>query len=89
MAWRADFSASAARELVAFEKPIRRAVLAKIVWLVDNFELLAPLPLHADWRGYYKLRVGDYRVMYKIEYETQLIRIEYIDRRDRAYKKKR
>jgi len=35
--------------------------------------------------GKYRLRVGDYRIIYRIEEEEKVVIIEYIKRRERAY----
>ncbi len=41
--------------------------------------------LHGEWEGYWKLRAGDYRIIYKIKSETS-VEIQYIRRRRTAYR---
>ena len=39
-------------------------ILTKIRWLAENFDAIRPEQLTGQWAGAYKLRVGDYRVLY-------------------------
>ncbi|MCZ8127974.1 MAG: type II toxin-antitoxin system RelE/ParE family toxin [Microcystis sp. LE19-114.1B] len=48
-------------------------MLNKIEWLAINFEQITPLPLTREWSGFYKLRVGDYRVIYEFDRESRII----------------
>ncbi|MDB9433414.1 type II toxin-antitoxin system RelE family toxin [Microcystis aeruginosa] len=34
---------------------------------------MTPLPLTREWSGFYKLRVGDYRVIYEFDRESRII----------------
>ncbi|MBE9089208.1 type II toxin-antitoxin system RelE/ParE family toxin [Microcystis aeruginosa LEGE 11464] len=52
---------------------IRLRILNKIEWLAINFEQITPLPLTREWSGFYKLRVGDYRVIYEFDRESRII----------------
>ncbi|MEJ0054127.1 MAG: type II toxin-antitoxin system RelE/ParE family toxin [bacterium] len=89
MEWSVDFTPDAERDLKSLPKAVRARVLARVVWLAANFDLIAPLPLRAEWRGYYKLRAGDYRAVYAADYGARVIRIEYIDHRSRVYKRRK
>lgn len=62
--------------------------MEKLDWFVANFESLFPIPLTGELREFYKLRVGDWRIFYSINWQKYVIRAEYIDNRDKAYKKK-
>ena len=46
------------------------------------------LPLTGPWQSFYKLRVGDYRVLYRLEREVQTttIIIEFVRHRREVYK---
>ena len=75
-------------DLEKLDSATRKRILEKIKWFRDNFEQIIPLPLINKWRGFFKLRVGDWRIIYEIELLEQLIIIHYIDRRDKIYKRK-
>lgn len=69
------------------DKDIGQRILKKIRWLAENFESLSPEPLTNQWQGLYKLRVGDYRVVYTFESEIRrLIIVHLIGHRREVYK---
>ena len=41
-------------------------------------------PLHGELEGFYRLRIGGYRVVFRVV-PRQMIRLEYADTRDVAY----
>ncbi len=63
-------------------------VVQRIRWLAENLDNTTLHPLHGDWQGYYKLRIGDYRVIYRLEPQepTAQIVVEYIRHRREVYK---
>lgn len=86
MSWVLEFRKSAERDLAVLDHPLRRRIIEKLGWLIENFDSIVPLPLGGRWRGLFKLRVGDWRVAYEINFSKKLITVHYIDRRDRIYK---
>ncbi len=85
--WTVDFLPEAENDLAKLDRPIRRRIIDKIDWLRENFDLITPLPLSGEFKEFYKLRVGNWRVIYKINWRKRIITICYIDRRDKIYKK--
>ncbi|MDJ0731050.1 MAG: type II toxin-antitoxin system RelE/ParE family toxin [Crocosphaera sp.] len=48
-----------------FRSPaIQERILRKVRWLLDNFENMNHQALSANLRGLFRLKVGDYRVIY-------------------------
>lgn len=43
--------------------------------------------LHGEWEGYWKLRAGDYRIIYQIV-NGDSVEVQYIRHRRRAYRRK-
>jgi mRNA interferase RelE/StbE len=43
-------------------------------------------PLHGEWRGYWKLRMGDYRIIYSI-IDADVVEIQYVRHRREAYQR--
>ena len=60
-----EFTADAEAYLDRLSKSVAQRILKKIRWLAENFEVITPEPLTGEWKGLFKLRVGDYRVLYK------------------------
>jgi mRNA interferase RelE/StbE len=79
---------AATRDLARLDRPIGRRVAERIRWLAENLDNVRPEPLTADLVGFYKLRVGDYRVVYEILRNEQVIVIHQIDHRRRIYRKR-
>lgn len=61
-------------------------MLRKIKWLSENFELITPQPLKGEWKGKFKLRIGDYRVVYSVNEEDKRITIHMAGHRREIYK---
>jgi mRNA interferase RelE/StbE len=57
---------AATRELARLDKPVGRRIVERIRWLAMNLEDIKPEAFTGDLSGLYKLRVGDYRVIYEI-----------------------
>lgn len=89
MLWKVIFTYEGEEDLNKLDKSVRERVLNKVIWLGDNFDQVIALPLSKEWRGFYKLRVGDWRVIYDIDDSRRQITIHRIDRRDKVYKRKR
>jgi mRNA interferase RelE/StbE len=87
--WEVVVTKEAESDLESLDAGIRRRVLEKIEWLSQNFDLITPLPLGATWRGFFKLRVGDWRVVYQIEIEKKTIVIHYTGHRNKIYKRQK
>jgi len=85
MSYTVQYDPQAAADLEKLPKNIARRIVSKINWLADNFEQIKPLPLSANWAGYYKLRVGDYRVVYDFDRAIRIITIDRVGHRREIY----
>ena len=87
MRWRVEFSKVGERDLGVLDRPIRREIIDRLEWLSANFDSITPLALHGQWKGFFKLRVGDWRIVYKFDFSKQLIDVRLIDHRSKIYKR--
>jgi mRNA interferase RelE/StbE len=84
-----EFTPEAETDLAHLGKPIAQRILKKLRWLAENFETITPEPLTGPWKGLYKLRVGDYRVLYTFaEAERRTIIVHLARHRREVYKTK-
>ena len=60
-------------------------ILTKIRWLAENFAQISHETLTGEFRGLFKLRVGDYRVIYSVDHREQRIVIHLIGHRRNIY----
>ena len=81
-----EWTESAIEDLKKLDKPISRRVLTRITWFSSNFERVIPEPLTGEFKGTFKLRIGDWRVVYTVEGKTILI--QFIGHRRDIYKTK-
>lgn len=84
--WRIKFTPESENDLLALDKIIQERAVNKIQWFAKNFLNVVPEPLSNKWKNFYKLRVGDWRIVYQIEYPKKLIVIYRIGKRDKVYK---
>jgi mRNA interferase RelE/StbE len=85
MSYQFEFEPDAIADLEKLSSTVRDRLLRKINWLATNFEETSPLGLKANLAGFYKLHVGDYRIIYDIEVENQRIVIIRIGHRSEIY----
>jgi mRNA interferase RelE/StbE len=86
--WCLDFTPEAEDDLERLDKNLQKRISEKLEWLRNNFDKIIPSALGSEWRGFFKLRVGDWRVIYKVKWDKNQIIIYVIDRRDKIYKRR-
>ena len=85
--WQFKITDKAEEDLAKLDAVVRKRITEKLQWMIQNFEYLTPIPLEEPLNGFFKLRVGDWRIAYEIENEKALATIHMIDHRDKIYKK--
>lgn len=78
----------ATRELERLDKPIARRIAERITWLAANLDDIRPEPFKGNLAGLYKLRIGDYRVVYEILYDEKMIVIHQVGHRSEIYRRR-
>ena len=66
MPYDVTFRPETEQDFKRLDTQIAERMLRKIKWLSENFELITPQPLKGEWKGKFKLRIGDYRVVYSV-----------------------
>ena len=87
MVYQVTILPSALRALQRLDRPARERILAKIALLSDNPRPAQSKILKGD-EPYYRLRVGDYRVIYKIEDEFLVVLVVRIGHRKEIYRRR-
>ncbi|MCD6170006.1 MAG: type II toxin-antitoxin system RelE/ParE family toxin [Candidatus Latescibacteria bacterium] len=78
---------AASQELERSDKPIGRRIVQRINWLAANLDAIRLEALTGDLAGLYKLRVGDYRVIYEVLWDEETIVIHAIGHRSDIYRR--
>jgi mRNA interferase RelE/StbE len=84
MMWKIKFTASAIEDLKKiprnFQESIKRATCGRIAVNPHKFK-----PLKGDWKGCYRLRVGNYRIIYEIHEKEITVLVIKIGIRGNVY----
>jgi mRNA interferase RelE/StbE len=85
MSYLIEYQPEALDDLEKLTQSVRERIVKKIIWLSENFEQINPQSLTADLSGFFKLRVGDYRVIYEFNREEEVISIDRVRHRREVY----
>lgn len=78
------FTRRAVRDIQKMTPQLRRRLEIALDQLINDPK--AGDPLHGDWQGYWKLRMGDYRIIYRIV-NTHVVEVQYVRHRREAYRR--
>jgi mRNA interferase RelE/StbE len=85
MSYNVEFTSAGIESLEELTSTIQERILRKIRWLSENFDDVIPQALSADLSGLFKLRVGDYRVIYSFDAVMQIMTIHKVGHRRDVY----
>jgi len=88
VAFQARLLDAAARDLARLDRPEARRVVQRINWLASNLDTIRPEVLSGDLAGFFKLRVGDYRVIYEILGAEQILLVHAVGHRREVYRRR-
>lgn len=77
---------TALKSLKSLDKSIIERIFNKLEWLADSFDEINPLPLKGSFAELYKLRTGDYRVIYSFNRTKKIIFVHLAGHRKDIYK---
>ncbi|TAH49266.1 MAG: type II toxin-antitoxin system RelE/ParE family toxin [Chloroflexota bacterium] len=81
-----DFQSQARQDLGRLSASARQRLAKRLDWFIAHFDELQPEPLTGKWAGYFKFRVGDYRVIYQVDRAARRIIVHRIRHRREVYK---
>ena len=87
--WDIVFIPESEADLAKLSPPVRKRIIKKLDWFQNNFDAITPLTLGGKWQAFFKFRIGDWRVIYEIDWSAYEIVIIAIDHRSKIYKRKR
>lgn len=68
-------SPQALQDISKLDKAVAQRIISKIDWLAENLDVITPLALTGTLADFCKLRVGDWRVIYSLNKETETINV--------------
>ncbi len=86
MAYKAIWHEGSLEDLKRFDRTIAKKIVEKVKnYLIQDPEKLG-IPLKGNFKGLYRYRIGDYRVIYVIDQEEKKIIILKVNHRKKVYK---
>lgn len=79
---------AASSELERLDETVGRRIVQRIRWLAENVEHIKLEALKGELAGLYKLREGDYRIIYEVLHQEKMIIIHSIGHRSEVYRKR-
>ena len=80
---------AASRELAHLDTPVAKRIVARIHWLAENLDDAKPKALKGELASLYKLREGDYRIIYEIIRKENVILVHSIGHRREVYQRRK
>jgi mRNA interferase RelE/StbE len=79
---------AATKELGKLDKSVARRIVERVNWLAENLKTVHLKALTGELEGLFKLRVGDFRVIYELIHSEQVIVVHMIGHRREIYRKR-
>ena len=86
-AWTIRLLDAAEADLARLDRTVARRVTARLSWLAEHTEEVRHAPLVGALEGLYKLRQGDWRVLYELLEGERVILVHAIGNRREIYRK--
>ncbi|MBI4769971.1 MAG: type II toxin-antitoxin system RelE/ParE family toxin [Chloroflexi bacterium] len=86
--YRVVFETTAARQLEKLEKQLARRILARVVWLAQNVGQSRHEALRGELSDAFKLRVGPYRILYRLDPDEKILTVMLIGHRREIYRRR-
>lgn len=77
---------NALKDLSRTDKAVSKRVTDKLTWLSENIETITPVPLKGTFYAFLRLKVGDWRVIYKVNHDKKIITIHKVGHRREIYR---
>lgn len=74
--------------LAQLDKPIAQRLVNRLRWLSGNLDNINPEALSGELAGFFKLRSGDYRIIYEILRHDRVIIVHRIGHRREIYRQR-
>ncbi len=83
--YQVEFRPKAAEDFEGLDRAVAQRLLKKLRWLAENFDSLKPEPLTGPFTGLFKLRAGDYRIIYQANREKEVLTVRLVGHRRDIY----
>jgi mRNA interferase RelE/StbE len=84
--YKLDFTDEGRSALTSLDKIVAQRVLDKLKWFLQNIGAVNFKSLEGNLSGLYKLRVGDWRVIYEVNHNDKVVTVHKVGHRKEIYK---
>jgi mRNA interferase RelE/StbE len=81
-----ELTDEAKADLERLDKATAQSIVRKLRWLVASVAVMKHYALTGGWSGLYRLRVGDYRIIYDLDHTARRVVVVAIGHRREVYK---
>ncbi len=81
------FEPGVEKSLRRFGRSIQQRILTRLKWLAEHFDETKAEGLTGEFVGLLKFRIGDYRVIYRVDRKKKVITVAAVDHRRSIYGK--
>ncbi|MGE3799930.1 MAG: type II toxin-antitoxin system RelE/ParE family toxin [Candidatus Kapaibacterium sp.] len=85
--WEVEFTDQSIQELHKLDRTVAQRILRKLRWLSENYSSIEPERLSGQLANLFKLRVGDYRLLYTTSNEERKLIVHMVGHRSEIYKR--
>jgi mRNA interferase RelE/StbE len=86
LAYRIEYLRRAAREILDLDPVQQQKIIEAIEALAKNPRPVGIQSMHGKYKNHYRLRVGDYRVIYEVNDSGQVVQIVRVGHRREVYR---
>ena len=86
MPYKIELTPQADKDFLSLDKSVAQHIANRLDWLSRNAESIIHIPLKGPFKGAFKLRAGDWRTVYSVDREMQLITVYAVRHRSEVYK---
>ena len=84
--YRVQLLKSAERDLERLDRSVATRIVRRINWMAENLGAIKPKQLSGDLSGLNRLREGDYRIIYQVLRQEELVIVHSIGHRRDVYR---
>lgn len=83
--YKLEFSNRTLRSLKHLNKEEATQIIRRLERIASDVRQEQHKALQGNWRGYFSIRVGDYRAIYRLDHEQRMIFVEKVGNRREVY----
>ena len=88
MGYTLEYTGRADDDMSRLDRRAAELARRRLLWLAGNAEAIDHHELTGQWSGYCRLRISDYRAIYRLEHDNRRVIVERVRHRSVAYRRR-